>query len=160
MIDPAKIKALGYHWPADDEPDAESRRETVIELAITAACWWRRQYEEATADTSGRIAREREYQHMQRRNAALAKRLRNLRKAAAAYMRRREFAVFELTRDLIRERKDNERAARRLRRTWLRTMGLDADEIAANCSEVPPTDVDEERAQYEAVLEIRRMNRK
>lgn len=45
------------------------------------------------------------------------------------------------------------------RKAWLAMMGLDEQEIAENCEHCPPTDLDEELRQYNAMLEIQQLNR-
>ena len=47
----------------------------------------------------------------------------------------------------------------KVRKAWLGMMGLDEQEIAENCEHCPPTDLDEELRQYNAMLEIQKLNR-
>ncbi|NND99134.1 MAG: hypothetical protein HKN47_17595 [Pirellulaceae bacterium] len=47
-----------------------------------------------------------------------------------------------------------------VRRNWLRMMGLSDEEIEKHCSLVPPTDIDEEVAEYNAMCDIQQLNAK
>ena len=48
--------------------------------------------------------------------------------------------------------------AMEIRRTWMRMMGMDDDEIEGHCQECPAVDLDEEIAQYNAMFEVERIN--
>ncbi len=45
-----------------------------------------------------------------------------------------------------------------IRRQWMEMMGLSQDEIDENCELDPPTDIDEELSQYNAMFVIQDIN--
>ena len=46
-----------------------------------------------------------------------------------------------------------------VRKEWMRMMGLDENEIAEQCEHSPPTDMDEELSQYNAMFAIQEINK-
>ena len=47
-----------------------------------------------------------------------------------------------------------------VRKAWMRMMGLDDDEIAEQCEHSPPTDLDDELSNYNAMFEIQEINKR
>ncbi len=54
----------------------------------------------------------------------------------------------------------NWQSVRTVREEWMRMMGLSEEEIAEHCVACPPTDLDEEIAQYNAMFDIQEMNQR
>lgn len=49
--------------------------------------------------------------------------------------------------------------ARSVRRAWMEMMGLSDEEIEEQCVIEPPTDLDEELTQYNAMFEVQAINK-
>ena len=47
-----------------------------------------------------------------------------------------------------------------VRKAWMRMMGLDDDEIAEQCEHSPPSDLDEELSDYNAMFDIQEINKR